>query len=209
MNTPLGSILGYARLLLKEEGLSPHEQERLDIIAEQAKRGSTIIKGLLNFTRQSRLESVDADINAVVTDCVRILGGEIDKREIAVQMELGKIPVLKADKRQLEQVIINILLNAMQAITGPGEIRIRTRLCDQTVSIEIRDNGLGMSKDVRAKIFDPFFTTKAIGEGTGLGLSICAGIVSAHGGSIQVESEEGKGSDFIICLPVRHLTFAI
>jgi PAS domain S-box-containing protein len=209
LNTPLGSILGYARLLLKEEGLSPQEQERLEIIAEQAKRGSSIIKGLLNFTRQSRLESVDADINAVVTDCVRILGGEIDKREIAVQMELGEIPVLKADKRQLEQVIINILLNAMQAITGPGEIRIRTRLCDQTVSIEIGDNGSGMSKDVRTKIFDPFFTTKAIGEGTGLGLSICAGIVSAHGGSIQVESEEGKGSDFIICLPVRHLTFAI
>lgn len=205
LNTPLGSILGYARLLLKEQGLSPQEQERLEIIAEQAKRGSTIIKGLLNFTRQSSLEPGDTDMNAVITDGVRILAGEIDKREIAVQMELGEIPVLKADKRQLEQVIVNILLNAMQAIAGPGEIRIRTRFCDQTVAIEMRDNGSGMSQDVQTRIFDPFFTTKAIGEGTGLGLSICAGIVSAHGGSIQVESEEGKGSCFLISLPLRHL----
>ena len=124
--------------------MSPRERGPLEIIAEQAKRGSTIIKGLLNFTRQSRLESVNADINAVVTDCVRILGGEIDKREIAVRMELGEVRDMNADTRQIEQVILNILLNAMQAITGPGEIRVRNRLCDQTVSIEIGDNGSGM-----------------------------------------------------------------
>lgn len=190
---------------MKQQGLSPEEQERLAIIAEQAKRGSAIIKGLLNFARQSSPEPGDTDINTVISDSVRTLALEIIRREIAVQMELGEIPVLKADKRQLEQVIFNILLNAMQAITGPGTIGIRTWLSGQTVSIEIRDNGAGMSKDVQTRIFDPFFTTKAIGEGTGLGLSICAGIISAHGGSIHVESEEGKGSCFLVSMPVRHL----
>lgn len=205
LNTPLGSILGYARLLLKEQGLSRQEKERLTIIAEQANRGSAIIRGLLNFARQSSPEPGDTDINALINDTVQILGFEFIRREITMQMDLGEIPVLKADKRQIEQVLFNLLVNAMQAITARGTIGIRTRRSEQAVLIEIRDNGSGMTKDVQTRIFDPFFTTKAIGEGTGLGLSICAGIISAHGGSIQVESEEGKGSAFLVSLPVSHL----
>jgi two-component system NtrC family sensor kinase len=203
LNTPLGSILGFARLLMKEQDRTPEERERLEIIAEQAIRGSAIIKRLLNFARQSAPELADTDINEVITDSLMILGEEIEKRRITVVTELGAAPLLRADKRQLEQVIINMMLNAMQAMTGSGEIRISTSRNGHAVSIGIRDNGPGIPRDVRTRIFDPFFTTKPIGEGTGLGLSICAGIVSAHGGAIQVESEEGNGASFLITLPLH------
>jgi PAS domain S-box-containing protein len=203
LNTPLGSILGYARLLMKERDRTREEQERLEIIAEQAIRGSAIIKRLLNFARQSAPELADTDINEVITDSLKILGEEIEKRRITVVKELGAAPLLRADKRQIEQVIINMLLNAIQAMTGGGEIRISTSRNGHAVSIGIRDNGPGIPRDVRTRIFDPFFTTKPIGEGTGLGLSICAGIVSTHGGTIQVESEEGNGASFLITLPLH------
>lgn len=203
LNTPLGSILGYARLLMKDADRSPEELERLEIIAEQAIRGSAIIKRLLNFARQSAPELADTDINGVIADVLKILGEEIEKRRITVLTELGAVPLLRADKRQIEQVIVNMMLNAMQALNGGGEVRIRTARAGHTVSISIQDNGPGIPRNVRSRIFDPFFTTKPIGEGTGLGLSICAGIVSAHGGAIQVESEEGNGASFLITLPVR------
>jgi signal transduction histidine kinase len=206
LNTPLGSVLGYARLLMKEGGLSPQAKERLDIIAEQAKRGSTIIKGLLNFARQSdpALRDVrDTDINAVVTDVVNILSTEAGKRAITVRTELRPLPVIKADRRQMEQVILNMVLNSFQAMHQGGEIRIRSSAGARFLKIVIEDDGPGIPHDIRTRIFDPFFTTKPVGEGTGLGLSICAGIVSEHGGSIEVESGEGKGATFVITLPVR------
>ena len=202
LNTPLGSILGYARLLMKESELSPDERERLVIIAEQAKRGSAIIKRLLNFTRQSHPELADMDINGVITDSLKILGEEIEKRDIRVLTDFGAVPLLRADSRQIEQVLVNILLNAVQALHGTGEIRIRTAAKDHVVTVSIRDNGPGIPRELRTRIFDPFFTTKPIGEGTGLGLSICAGIVGAHGGTIQVESDDGHGASFLIALPV-------
>lgn len=202
LNTPLGSILGYSRLLLQQE-LPAQDRERLEIIAEQAKRGSSIIKGLLNFARQSPPALGETDINAVIADCIRVLDEEIEKRNCLVTTGLGKIPLLQADRRQVEQVIINVVQNALQAMPAFGKIEITTVLSGQSVAIGIRDNGPGMPSHVRTRIFDPFFTTKPIGEGTGLGLSICAGIVSAHGGSMHVESEEGRGAAFTITLPVR------
>lgn len=202
LNTPLGSILGYSRLLLQQE-LPAQDKERLGIIAEQAKRGSAIIKGLLNFARQSPPVLGETDINAVIADCIRVLDEEIEKRRCLVTTGLGKIPLLQADRRQVEQVIINVLQNALQAMPASGKIEITTAQSGQSVAIGIRDNGPGMPPHVRTRIFDPFFTTKPIGEGTGLGLSICAGIVSAHGGSMHVESEEGRGAAFTITLPVR------
>ena len=203
LNTPLGSILGYARLLMRERGLPPEDRERLEIIAEQAIRGSAIIKRLLNFARQSTPELAETDINAVVSDSLRILGEEIGKRRITVMTELEAVPPLRADKRQIEQVVLNVVLNALQAVVAGGQVRISTFAKDHSVAIGVHDTGPGIPRDVRTRIFDPFFTTKPFGEGTGLGLSVCAGIVSAHGGTIQVESEEGSGASFLITLPVR------
>ena len=206
LNTPLGSILGYARLLMRDRDLPPEDRERLEIIAEQAIRGSAIIKRLLNFARQSTPEFADTDINAVIADSLKVLGEEIGKRRISVTTELGAVRPIRADKRQIEQVIINVVLNALQAVAAEGQVLIRTSSMDHSVVIGVHDTGPGIPRDVRTRIFDPFFTTKPFGEGTGLGLSVCAGIVSAHGGAIQVESEEGNGASFLITLPVHRNT---
>lgn len=205
LNTPLGSILGYARLLLKEE-LDPRWREKLEIIAEQAKRGSSIIDGLLNFSRHSNpfLMNIQVtDMNDVIARVLRILKTETEKRGITLSAELGPLPLIKADKRQMEQVIFNIVLNSVQALGRDGNIWVKTSGAGGRIKVEIKDNGPGISEDIRLKIFDPFFTTKPVGEGTGLGLSICTGIVNEHGGSISVEGAEGNGAVFVLSLPAE------
>jgi two-component system NtrC family sensor kinase len=207
LNTPLGSILGYARLLMKNKKLDAIQKERLEIIAEQAKRSSEIIKGLLNFARQSNpsLRNMkNASINNILTDVLRLLQTEIEKYGIDVMTNFGEIPAIKVDVRQIEQAMLNIMLNAIQAVKNNGEIRIKTFAENNSIKIEFSDNGQGIPEDVKPRIFDPFFTTKPVGEGTGLGLSISAGIISEHGGSIDVESTEGNGATFTITLPVNN-----
>lgn len=206
LNTPLGSILGYARLILKDKRLDAQQKERLEIIAEQAKRSSAIIKGLLNFARHSNpsLKNIqDADINEILSSNLKLLQAEIEKRQIHVETDFGAIPLVKIDIRQIEQALINIILNAIQAVKESGKIGIKTFAENDCIKIKISDNGPGIPEDIKLRIFDPFFTTKPVGEGTGLGLSISAGIISEHGGSIDVESVEGKGTTFIITLPVN------
>lgn len=206
LNTPLGSILGYARLLLRQKDLVPLQKERLEVIAEQAKKGSNIIKALLNFARQSAPSSKkteECDINSIIKDVLTILKSETDKRDINVITEPGLLPLIQADKRALEQAILNMTLNSIQAVADKGRIRIRTYRKSDSIKIEIEDNGPGIPDTIKTRIFDPFFTTKPAGEGTGLGLSICSGIISEHGGSIRVKSTAGSGATFIIVLPVR------
>lgn len=206
LNTPLGSILGYARLILKDKRLDAQQKERLEIIAEQAKRSSAIIKGLLNFARHSNpsLKNIqDADINEILSSNLKLLQAEIEKRQIHVETDFRAIPLVKIDIRQIEQALINIILNAIQAVKESGEIGIKTFAENDCIKIKISDNGPGIPEDIKPRIFDPFFTTKPVGEGTGLGLSISAGIISEHGGFIDVESVEGKGTTFIITLPVN------
>lgn len=205
LNTPLGSILGYARLMMKDKNLDETQRERLSVIAEQAKRGSAIISGLLSFARQSNSALKDAqkeDINAVISDVLKMLGTEMEKRNIKLIAEFKKLPPVKMDRRQMEQVIINLLLNAVQALDKDGWIKIRTGCGGGFLKIEIEDNGPGIGDDIKDKIFEPFFTTKPVGQGTGLGLFICSGIVSEHGGSIHVESSEEGGALFTITLPL-------
>jgi PAS domain S-box-containing protein len=211
LNTPLGSILGYARLLLREENLDSHSRERLETIAEQAKRGSSIIDGLLNFSRHSNPFLMNlqlTDVNDVISRVLKILSTETEKRGITVSPELGSLPLIKADKRQMEQVIFNIVLNSVQALRRKkGRIRVRTSGSGGNVKVEIIDNGPGIPEEIRSKIFDPFFTTKPVGKGTGLGLSICAGIVNEHGGAITLDCAKGSGAVFVITLPSeRNLT---
>ncbi|MDA8105645.1 MAG: PAS domain-containing protein [Nitrospiraceae bacterium] len=206
LNTPLGSILGYARLLLKEKELDPQRKERLEIIAEQAKRSSSIINGLLSFSRHSNpslMNMQETDMNEVIAGVLKILRTETEKRGITVSAELRPLPLISADKRQMEQVVLNIVLNSVQAVERNGNIWIKTSRTDGPVRIEIRDDGPGIPEDIKSKIFDPFFTTKAVGEGTGLGLSICAGIVNEHGGSVSVEGAEGTGAAFVISLSTK------
>lgn len=207
LNTPLGSILGYARLLLREENLDPHSRERIEIIAEQAKRGSSIIDGLLNFSRHSNPLLMNlqlTDMNDLISRVLKIMRAETEKRGITVSLELGPLPLIKADKRQMEQVIFNIVINSIQALRKKnGHIRVKTSDAGNHLKVEISDNGPGIPENIRSKIFDPFFTTKPVGKGTGLGLSICSGIVNEHGGSISVDGAEGTGAVFVISLPAE------
>lgn len=212
LNTPLGSILGYARLLLKEKKLEPQKRERLEIIAQQAKRGSSIIDGLLKFSRHSNpslMNMHETDMNKVIAGVLKILRTETEKRGITVSLELGPLPLIKADQRQMEQVIFNIVINSIQALrTKNGHIRVKTSDDGGHLKVEISDNGPGIPEDIRSKIFDPFFTTKPVGKGTGLGLSICAGIVNEHGGSISIDGAKGTGAIFVISLPAERVVSA-
>lgn len=205
LNNPLGNIVGYAKLLLKTGNLGDYEREKLSVIIEQAEKGSEIIRGLLEFSRERPLELKNISLNNSIERVLSTMAYMIEPAGIKVYKHLDKIPPVEADESQIEQVLHNIILNAIQAIDGRenGIIDIRTSAPDSTVRISISDNGPGIPKEHLSLIFDPFFTTKPPGKGTGLGLSISLEIIKKHGGSIWAESEPGRGATFHIILPVR------
>lgn len=211
LNTPLGSILGYARLLLKGDNLSLEQTERLAIIAEQAKKSGVIIRELLDFSRlagQQPSRALSCDLNQVVTEAIRILRAEFDKQDIAVRFAFSDLPPVAADPKRLEQVVVNMLLNSAQAIGSGGEVEIATLLQGDEVQVRVSDSGPGIPLENLSRIFDPFFTTKPAGKGTGLGLSICAGIISDYGGAIDARNAPGGGAVFTITLPFPGETHA-
>lgn len=206
LNTPLGSILGYARLLLKQENLTQQQREQLAVIAEQAKKSGAIIQALLNFSRhaqptQCRLD--ECDLNDVIKNALCLLTTELSKRMITLKTDLDFIPKVCADPGGIEQVVLNLVMNALQAIGSQGEITIKVRRQPEGVRLEVQDTGPGIPDEIRSRIFDPFFTTKPFGEGTGLGLSICAGIVNENGGSIDVARSDSSGTTFAVMLPCK------
>ena len=205
LNTPLGSVLGYARLLLKEKTLSAAQRAWAEIIAEQVKKSSGIIQGLLRFARQSdpaRRCLEQCRINDIIQQTLPLVTTEATKRKIELETDLQPLPEITADPRELEQVVLNLIMNALQAIGTKGRVRIVTRHVGSRVVMKVEDNGPGIPEPIRLRIFDPFYTTKPLGEGTGLGLSICSGIVSDLGGALDVTSVEGEGATFILSLPV-------
>lgn len=206
LNTPLGSVLGYARLLLKDNSLSVTQRAWTEIIAEQVKKSSTIIQGLLRFARQSdpgQRYLEECDINDIIEQTMPLLATEITKRQIELATDLQPLPKVVADPRELEQVVLNLTMNAMQAIGFKGHVIIRTEQRASRILIQIKDSGPGIPKHLLSRIFDPFYTTKPLGEGTGLGLSICSGIISDLSGTIDVSSVEGEGTTFVISLPAQ------
>ncbi len=168
-----------------------------------ARRTRDIVLGLRNFSRLEEAQLKEVDIHEGLDNTLRLLTGEI-KNRIQVEKDYGTLPPVLCYPSQLNQVFMNILSNAAQAIEGEGTIWIRTETSGQDqVKISIRDSGRGMSKATVDKIFDPFFTTKSLSRGTGLGLSISYGIVQKHGGDLLVHSEPGKGTEFVIVLPLK------
>ncbi len=187
--------------------LSPTEMleemdELLSTIKNGARRTSEIVKGLRNFSRLDENEMKLANLEEGIDSTLVILNNQVKDR-IEIIRAYGNIPEILCYPGQLNQVFMNILHNATQAIEGKGEIRIITEKVNNDVCIRFKDNGSGMPEEVRSHIFDPFFTTKAVGKGTGLGLSIAYGIIEKHNGTIEVKSEPGKGTEFIISLPVK------
>ena len=178
--------------------------ERAQSALEGARRIRDLVKGVGAFSSTTDGRMAAVSLNQVLESTLVLIAREIGLRARLVT-DLGDIPVVMADPRQLCQVLLNLLLNAAQAIE-PGDpdanvISVRTRSSGADVLVEVSDTGCGIPTDVRDRIFDPFFTTRDVGSGTGLGLSICARIVSAHGGRISVESTVGRGSEFTVHLP--------
>jgi two-component system NtrC family sensor kinase len=209
LNTPLGSVLGYARLLLKAPSLPCNLRCWVEIIAEQAKKSSTIIQELLRFARQSNPAHrclKDCLLNDVIQRTLPVLSTELDKRNIELVTDLNPVPTVVADPQEIEQLVLNLTMNAIQAIDENGSIRICTLNSGSAAVMTIADSGPGIPEEIRFRIFDPFFTTKAPGEGTGLGLSLCSGIVSDLGGTIDINSKESAGAMFIVTLPASGAT---
>ncbi|MDA8086494.1 MAG: ATP-binding protein [Nitrospiraceae bacterium] len=207
LNNPLGNILGYATLVLKdrESGLAPEHREKLEIIVEQAKKGSDIIRGLLDFSRQSVPSFSDVAIDGIIGKTMRTLQNRFSSQRIKTDVALPGALIVRADPRQIELVVLNLLLNSIQAFEAVSRrdktIRVGASRDGDFVRVSIADNGPGIPGEVLPGIFDPFFTTKPIGKGAGLGLSICSGIIKEHKGSIHVSSEAGRGTEFVFLLP--------
>ena len=173
---------------------------------EGMERVAKIISDLKDFAHISKGEFEETDINDGIESTLNIVWNEL-KYKADVTKDLGDIPFVRCDPQRLNQVFMNILVNAAQAIEKQGKIKITTRALDGQVEIVISDTGAGIPKENRSKIFDPFFTTKEVGKGTGLGLNMAYNIIQKHKGSIHVESEVGKGTAFIIRLQVDPGTF--
>jgi signal transduction histidine kinase len=189
---------------MKSDGIPNGVRRDLDQIVTASLHAREIVKKLMLFSRQTPPRKSSVDLNRIVEEGLSLLAtrcaeGGIDVvRHLAVDL----LPVW-ADPVQIQQIVVNLLVNAMQALPGSGRITVATREDGGGARLVVEDTGCGMAVDVKERIFDPFFTTKDVGEGTGLGLSLVHGIVTAHGGSIEVESCVGRGSRFEIHLP-RH-----
>ncbi|MCB0784048.1 MAG: GHKL domain-containing protein, partial [Flavobacteriales bacterium] len=178
--------------------------EIIGSIAEGADRTAEIVRGLRNFSRLDEDDLKAADLNEGIRSTITVLGPQL-RDQVELVMDLGELPKVECYAGKLNQVFMNILTNAVQALGDrtDGRIVVRSKVLDgDSVEIRFRDNGPGMPDHVRSRIFEPFYTTKEVGEGTGLGLSIAYNIVDKHHGTIQVESSVGMGTEFKIILPV-------
>jgi len=206
INNPLGGILSFAELL--REDLEPDDPKRdyVDEIVQQAVRCRDIVKGLLDFARQSDFQMSLTNLNNVVQSTLSLLERQAIFHDIEIVRELDPdMPLTMMDGSQIQQVIMNIVLNAVDAMEEEGILTIRTGKWDDppSVFVEITDTGRGIAPEHIGHIFDPFYTTKEVGKGTGLGLAVAHGIVTRHGGQIRVHSEVGRGTTFTVILPLR------
>jgi two-component system NtrC family sensor kinase len=212
LNNPLTAIMGYAQLLLGR-GLAPGHLTEMNHIYQEAERARRIVKNLLFFARENKPERSRADLNEIVERTLALRSYELKIENIIVETSLAPdLPPTIADPYQLQQVLLNLLVNAEQALLesrGSGHVGIRTfRSSAQRVSMEIVDDGPGVPAEIISRIFDPFFSTKPSGVGTGLGLSIVYGIVHQHGGEISFENRTGGGARFLVELPIVNVSVA-
>ena len=201
INNPLGIILGYSQLLLKQ---APEHAEDLKIIEKHVKNCKMVVSDLLSFSRKGSAEMSLVDINKVVDGVVKFLSNHSDFRNIEMSLNpyTGDRLNIMGNEQELSQVMINLVINACHAVDTKGRIDISTRKTDQDrILIMVKDNGKGIKKKNLSRIFDPFFTTKPVGQGTGLGLSVGYGIIQRHGGDITAQNRKEKGAVFTISLP--------
>jgi two-component system, NtrC family, sensor kinase len=205
LNNPLAAVMAYAQLALASASLPADERSAVETILHESKRAARIVSNLLTFARQHQPERSVTDVNQVVNDTVALRRYALSEHNITLMVQLDEdLPLTWADGFQVQQVLLNLVANAEQALhdwDGERRITVRTEYNAQTIRLTVADSGYGIDDATLDQIFNPFFTTKSVGDGTGLGLSIADGIVREHGGSIRVESTPGHGATFIVELP--------
>lgn len=203
INEPLSSILGFAQLAQKGQDVAGSTVEDLNRIVASCLQAREIVNKLMIFARQTPIARRWISVGDVVAEALSFVHGRCVSRGIdVVRQSAGDAHNVEADPVQLKQVLVNLAVNAIQAMPDGGTLTVSTRAHEDVVFIDVTDTGTGMTDEVIEQLFNPFFTTKDVGEGTGLGLSVVHGIVQAHGGEIYVESVVGKGSKFTVRLPV-------
>ena len=218
INNPLAGILTYAKLLKKwferGEWSEPHRGQivsSLDLIESESHRCGEIVKNLLMFARAAPMNLEWADVNAIVDRCLRLVRHQMELSNIQWQADLEKnLPVVRCDPAQVEQVLLALVINAIEAMPRGGNLWLRSRTVvgAGAVELQVRDNGPGIPPDILPHLFEPFFTTKEGGHGVGLGLAISQSIIERHHGRIQVASESGRGTTFTITLPLDAVALA-
>jgi len=214
INNPLTSILGFTDGLKRrlprledkvETEVLEDMREYVQTIRQEGQRCQEIVQNLLTFSRPRNSPFGQVNLRRLVIDCLKIIHYRLKKcPQVSVQLNMDSdLPFVHGDEAQLKQVVLNLLTNALDALSGQGVLRILVkREPDSMVSLEVEDSGPGISPEYLERVFDPFFTTKPVGEGTGIGLSTCYNIVQAHSGRIYVCSEPEKGSSFRILIPL-------
>jgi len=211
INNPLTGVLTYTHMLLRRKDLNEEVRADLQTVAEATERVRKIVKGLLDFSRQTKLDREQVDVNRLISNTIALMENQALVKGIGMAFKPGDdLHTVNMDRNQFQSVLLNVLINALDA-TKPGDsITVSTsnspvvnEAGQEGIEISVADTGCGIPPEHLNKLFDPFFTTKEVGHGTGLGLSVTLGIVQRHGGSIQVTSEVGKGATFTIWVPLE------
>ena len=206
VNTPLAGISSFAQMLLDETSADDPRRELLKKIEHQSFRASEIVNNLLNFARFSDRDFEEVNLNSLMLDTLSLLEHQFRKGHIDVDMDFDpSLPKTVGNGGKLQQVFMNLFLNARDSMPSGGKLRLRSRKENSELVVEVQDTGTGISKEDIKRIYDPFFTTKPVGKGTGLGLSVSYGIIQEHSGRISVASEPGRGTTFSLYLPLKRV----
>jgi two-component system, NtrC family, sensor kinase len=202
VNTPLAGISSYTQMLLQQVPETDSKRKMLEKIQTQTLRASGIVNNLLNFSRTGDTQFREIDLNRVLDDTLQLLEPQLRNSKFEIARNYGaELPAAYGNASKLQQVFMNLVLNARDAMPAGGRLTINTRLVDTSLVVDLRDTGIGIAPENIARIYDPFFTTKEVGQGTGLGLALSYGIIQEHSGRIFVESRPGEGTHFTIKLP--------
>jgi signal transduction histidine kinase len=209
LNTPLGTIIGYAQMLREDLAQQPLAVSNLADVEEiigQAGRCRDLVKNLLNFSRRSSTEKINADINDIIRKTLSLVAHDFELKGVRLHLELdSSIPAIRVNENEIAQVLLNLANNAADSMPGGGDLHVLTSYDQPTdrLCISVHDTGSGIEESDRTRVFEPFFTTKEVGKGTGLGLSICYKIIENHLGSIDFDTILGQGTTFRVYLPAR------
>lgn len=199
LNEPLCGILGLAQLAIKDQELPPQAKRDIKKIIASSLQARDVVRGLLGFSRSAPVRKVSVALNRIVEDAIDLFKARCARAKVTIHRELDPdLPKMSADPSQIHQVLVNLIVNAIQSMPNGGRLTLGTCLHGEKIQLSVEDSGIGMNDDTLRQIFVPFFTTKEVGLGTGLGMCIVHSIVTSHGGTIAVKSRSGEGSSFTI-----------